>query len=342
MALVPCPGDELPGLSTDVIREAERHLRACVDCRSKVSRYRQLVNRSFSAEPPAMAPRRADCAKDNEVDWCEVVAGQLPELKARQLITHAALCDHCGPLLRAAASVNYEVSLAKEGPVGKERQTDVVEPEWFLGFRWLVMRWLVPAARLVIEGILGAIRMASRGPHSESNFAEIAVHKHRERARGSLALDFRSESQQALNDWFEERLPFSLVLPASTALPGEHWPFRLDGARLVQVRGKAAALIGYEMKSGPVSLVVAPDSIAVASGGVEINFKRVSFHYRMIEGYKVVTWSAHGLTYALVSQEGNGTQQSCMVCHSVMRDRDLSQTPTPLPLARNPIQPVLQ
>jgi hypothetical protein len=38
----------------------------------------------------------------------------------------------------------------------------------------------------------------------------------------------------------------------------------------------------------------------------------------------------NGLTYALVSEEGNDTQKSCMVCHSAMRDRDLSHTPTPL------------
>jgi len=50
----------------------------------------------------------------------------------------------------------------------------------------------------------------------------------------------------------------------------------------------------------------------------------------MVEGYKVVTWSLHGRTYALVSEEGNSTQRSCMICHSPMRDRDLSQTPTPL------------
>jgi hypothetical protein len=33
----------------------------------------------------------------------------------------------------------------------------------------------------------------------------------------------------------------------------------------------------------------------------------------MVQGYKVVTWSIHGLTYGLVSREGNQTQQSCMV-----------------------------
>jgi hypothetical protein len=58
----------------------------------------------------------------------------------------------------------------------------------------------------------------------------------------------------------------------------------------------------------------------------------------MYQGYKVVTWSVHGLTYALVSEEGNGTQRSCMVCHSAMHDRDLSNTPTPLPSSENSIQ----
>jgi hypothetical protein len=82
--------------------------------------------------------------------------------------------------------------------------------------------------------------------------------------------------------------------------------------------------------------------VAIASGGVEVNFKKVSFHYGMVEGYKAVTWSLHGLTYALVSQEGNSTQRSCMVCHSAMRDRDLSQTPTPLGAAGNAVEPVWQ
>jgi hypothetical protein len=98
----------------------------------------------------------------------------------------------------------------------------------------------------------------------------------------------------------------------------------------VPAGGKTAVFVAYLMQSGPASLMVTPDSVAVASGGVKVDFKKVSFHYRMVEGYKVVTWSLRGRTYALVSQEGNSTQRSCMVCHSPMRDRDLSQTPTPL------------
>ena len=117
--------------------------------------------------------------------------------------------------------------------------------------------------------------------------------------------------------------------------PGQEQPNRLEGARLVQVGGKSAVFIAYrastaKMPKAAVSLVVAPESVAIASGGVVAEFKKVSFHYATLGGYKVVTWSVHGLTYALVSQEGNSIQASCMVCHSAMRDRDLSHTPTPL------------
>jgi hypothetical protein len=104
---------------------------------------------------------------------------------------------------------------------------------------------------------------------------------------------------------------------------------------MVEVGGKSAAFIAYQVPSAhkqtdAVSLIVAPDSVAAASGGVEVDYTKVKFHYSVVDGFKVVTWSVHGLTYALVSREGNDTQRSCMVCHSAMRDRDLSQTPTPL------------
>jgi anti-sigma factor RsiW len=171
---------------------------------------------------------------------------------------------------------------------------------------------------------------------------EFAVSAHRQHAQGSLALDVRSDSQQTLNEWLKAKSPFSLALPASPAAPGEERPYRLEGARLVQVGGKTAAYVAYQMQTGPASLMVTPDSVAVASGGIQVDYKKVSFHYSMVEGYRVVTWSLHGLTYALVSQEGNNTQRSCMVCHAAMRDRDLSHTPTPLRAEGHSVQTVMQ
>ena len=59
-------------------------------------------------------PGRPDCPQDQDVDWYEVAAGLWPESKANQLILHAALCNHCGPLLRAATSVDDEATPEEE------------------------------------------------------------------------------------------------------------------------------------------------------------------------------------------------------------------------------------
>jgi anti-sigma factor RsiW len=345
-ALVPWSvetGQELHGLSQEAVREAERHARSCVDCSKKVAKYRQLVGRFSNVAVSGAAQPGADCPKD--IDWFDVAAGLWPEFKARQLIMHAALCDHCGPLLRAATLVDDDPTpqeerlLAELKPPSQPDLTPqrVPSPPSPPGF----MRWLVPAMALTL--VVGAlvtlvtIRRSSPAALSGAEYAEFAVKTHRQYAQGNLALDVRSDSQQSLNEWLKAKSPFSLALPASPPAPGEERAYRLEGARLVQVASKSALYIAYQMQTGPVSLIVTPDSVASASGGIKVDFKKVSFHYRMVEGYKVVTWSLRGRTYAQVSQEGNTTQRSCMVCHSPMRDRDLSQTPTPLRA-----EPVLQ
>ena len=328
-------GQELHGLSPDAVREAERHVESCGDCRGRVSKYRQLVNRSSDMVVSKAAPPGADCPKDQDVDWHEVAAGMWPEFKSSQLIMHAALCDHCGPLLRAATSLDREPTSQEQKLLASLKAPSRPDPiPAFVAAPpspWRFARWVVPAmAVMVLVGVLATKPPSSKAPLSGLKFAEFAVNTHRQFAQGSLTLDVRSDSQQTLNEWFKTGSQFALALPASPAAPGEDRPYRLQGARMVQVSGKTAAYIAYQMQTGPVGLMVTPDSVAVASGGVQVDFKKVSFHYGRIAGYKVVSWSIHGLTYALVSQEGNSTQQSCMVCHSAMRDRDLSQTPTPL------------
>jgi anti-sigma factor RsiW len=320
-------------LSADTIRVAERHLGSCTDCSSKVEKYRQLVAPVFDATASKAAPRGVDCPWDEHVDWHEVAAGFWPELKARQLIMHSAICDHCGPLLRAATALDDEPTPQEEkllarlkAPTRPEFATAPVPRRQL----WSPTRWLIPAVALIV--IVGVLLWKPSSPRlSGPDFVEFAVNTHRQLAQGNLALDVHSDSEQILNEWFKAHSPFSLALPSSTLVPGERRPYHLEGARLVRLSGKTAAYIAYRIQASPVGLLVTPDSIATASGGVKLDFKRVSFHYAMRGGYKVVTWSSHGLTYALVSSEGNSSQQSCMVCHSAMRDRDLNHTPTPLP-----------
>ncbi len=345
MALAPAGSDSKPAQRRRAqdLREAELHVAACSYCSEKVSKYRQLVNRSSDVVVSEAVLPGLTCPDYSDVDWPEVAAGLWPEFKSQQLIMHAALCDHCGPLLRAALSVDDDPTPEEEiilqqvtgparPPVQLRSESLPVKPSFPTARRrhrlWKI---LIPAlAALVIAGIFALKAPSLKGPLSGSDFAEFAVETHRQYARGTLPLAMRSDSQQTVNNWLKASLPFSLALPASPPAPGEERPFRLEGARTVPVVGKTAAYVAYQMQTGPVTLMVAPDSAAVASGGVEANFKKVSFHYRMVEGYKVVTWSQHGLTYAQVSEEGSSTQRSCMTCHSAMRDRDLSQTPTPL------------
>ena len=362
-ALVPLiskTGEELNRLSPAAVREAERHLEACEACTRKVSEYRTLMNRLSNGVVSEAAPPGPDCPQDQDVDWYQVAAGLWPEPKANQLILHAALCNHCGPLLRAATSVDDEPTPEEQKllaelkapsrpamKVGRESipSDHLPPPVWRWFGQWKVF---APALALVIMiAVLGTKPPSTPRRLAGSQFAEFAVRTHRQRALGHLALDVQTDSQRALNEWFKTKAQFSLVLPASPATPGDEQPNRLEGARLVQVGGKTAAFIAYQMPTAKmpkaaVSLIVAPDSVAVASGGVVADFRKVSFHYATLEGYKVVTWSLHGLTYALVSQEGNNTQRSCMVCHSAMRDRDLSHTPTPLRAEGDSVQPVLE
>jgi hypothetical protein len=300
------------------------------------------------------APAGVDCPQ--HVEWNEVAAGLWPERKAKQAMMHAALCEHCGPLLRAAVQKacvagSEEDQLRAELKAPSRHQRN--PPGGWRQALWQSIKWWAPvAAILVIAAVLSTRTTAPRTSISGAQFAELAVRTHRQHVRGELALDIRSESQQAVNDWLRKRSPFSLVLPASPGVPEEERSFRPEGARLVRVGGQSADFIAYHMKvpemaktrsqASIASLMVIPASVVEASGGIEARFTKVSFHYLTVDDYKVVTWSVHGLTYALVSDEGNSTQRSCMVCHSAMRDRDLSHTPSPLFIPDNASKPVWQ
>jgi anti-sigma factor RsiW len=332
-------GQELYRARATSIVEAERHLASCAECRKKVSDYRQVVNRWNAGASPPVARRQPDCPID--IDWDEVAAGLWPELRTRQLIAHAARCAHCGPFLRAAASADEPTAQEEEflarlkapsRPAPGATKTPLPAKQSSRIWRRLMdWRILVPVGSLLaLVAVLATSRPSSSGPISGMELAQFAASTHEQHLRGNLALEVQTDSRPLLNEWLHEKSQFSLALPESSEAARAQLPYRIEGARLVQIRNKMAAYIAYELKPEAVSLIVAPVSAAVASGGVEAAFQKVTFHYYMIHNYKVVTWSVHGLTYALVSQEGNRTQRSCMVCHSTMRDRDLTQTQTPL------------
>src|SRR6266851_4025507 len=155
-ALVPSSPEaaqQLHGLSPDAVREAERHVKSCRDCSGKVSKYRQLVNRFSNVVVSEAAPPGADCPNARDVSWHEVAAGLWPELKAKQLIMHAALCDHCGPLLRAATSVDDDPTPEEEELLAELKapsRPDLTRERVLPPPPGRFMRWLVPAVALIL------------------------------------------------------------------------------------------------------------------------------------------------------------------------------------------------
>jgi anti-sigma factor RsiW len=182
--------------------------------------------------------------------------------------------------------------------------------------RWpiLVAAILLVAALLPLPGI---VRQASA-----NSYVEAAVAAHRSSLNGSLPLEIKSESPSMVTAWFAGKVPFHFRLPEAAEKVGPEQVYRLTGGRLVNYKDGYAALISYQMLQQTISLLVASSKSAVAAGGEQVPSGGIVFHYSKRAGFAVITWSTHGLTYALVSSLPGSGRQSCMVCHQNMANGD--------------------
>ena len=154
-----------------------------------------------------------------------------------------------------------------------------------------------------------------------ASYVETAVATHRSYLDGNRPLTLRASSPELVTAWFTDKVPFQFRLPnAQSAAPNAPLSYRLTGASLVNYRGNPAALVIYEKESQTISLLVASSKSAVVAGGDEVRFGDLTFHYRTDSGFKVITWSNHGLSYALVSSVSGSALESCLVCHQNMAD----------------------
>jgi anti-sigma factor RsiW len=153
-----------------------------------------------------------------------------------------------------------------------------------------------------------------------SAYVDTALASHRGYLNGQLPLEIRSGSPQEVSAWFADKLPFQLRLPNSQPASDRRHAYRLLGARLLNYKDSQIAFIEYEMDSEKISLLVAPTKSAAVAGGDEVRSGSLAFHYRSKGHFKVITWSNHQLSYALVSSLKGSARQSCLVCHQNMTD----------------------
>jgi anti-sigma factor RsiW len=183
-------------------------------------------------------------------------------------------------------------------------------------FRW---KQLAAVGLIIVFASLFVPQTVQRVHANE--FVETAAATHRSYLEGNLPMEIHASSPSAVTAWFAGKVPFHFRLPESQQPLDGQQVYELNGSRLVNFRGSYAALTTYQMKGDKISLLVVPEDSAHAEGGEAVQSGRLTFHYHTAGDFKVITWSARGLTYALVSSLPGSAQQSCLVCHQNMADR---------------------
>jgi mycothiol system anti-sigma-R factor len=241
----------------------------------------------------------------------------------------------CGPLHVAPPALRARVEkLLNDRPMARlappelrERIRRTVEHFSSRSPRLRFARPAIAVAAVLAVAILVGLWLLSRSNRElpyrgPSQFAMMAADTHQRHIRGQLPLELVSDVPEQISSWFAGKLPFTVKLPNYQESSGQEKTYQLEGARLVGYRNDYAAYVAYQMRTRPISLVVTSDKVAQPTDGEQIVAKEITFHYNSINGLKVLTWSDRGLTYALVSDLEERGQESCVVCHQGVKDKD--------------------
>jgi anti-sigma factor RsiW len=154
-----------------------------------------------------------------------------------------------------------------------------------------------------------------------ASYEDTAISSYRSYLNGGYPLEIHSSSPEVIAAWFTGRVPFVVRLPTSNSGSGSNLSYLLVGARVVPYKSSHAALITYQTTGeGKISLLVASSQSTEVGGGDEVRAGGLIFHYHKRGELNVITWSNHGLAYALVSDIPGSAKESCMVCHQNMAD----------------------
>ena len=256
------------------------------------------------------------------LDACADCRSLLEEERALSNLLHRTR-----PLYTASEPLRARIAAAAGQPAAFGDKPEQ-KHEHLLSFGWRNarrsgVRWMVLAAMIIVVA-LGWTLVPRVVRHAEAaTFINTAVTTHRAYQENQLPLEIRSSSPEAVTAWFAGKVPFQFRLPSPQSQPGGHPPYALTGARLVKFKNESAALVTYQMKAETISLLVASDKSAVSAGGDEIRSGNLTFHYNTRAELNVITWSTHGITYALVSSIHGSAQHSCLVCHQNMAGQSI-------------------
>ena len=245
----------------EALGEAQRHVESCLDCSRKVQMHKAVQNEISGMREPGNFPPREGCAEYGE--WIKVAAGVLPQSKSRELITHAAQCGHCGPLLRQAAetlsdevTADEEELIAELGIAEVERQNKLADmlrskvqgaqlqapgkPWWReFSFEW---RPVLIAAAFLVTAMVGWIGWRLFRPPKVEQLLAQAYTEHRTleiRIPGAKFAPMRGERSAD-----HSNLNKPLALLQAESLIGEELTKHPSSAVWLQAKGRADLLDG--------------------------------------------------------------------------------------------------
>jgi anti-sigma factor RsiW len=161
-----------------------------------------------------------------------------------------------------------------------------------------------------------------------SRLETVALEEHLRRVSGESNWQIRTADIPRLQRWLHE----------SSGLAADEIPvdrpaedvrrLQMVGAKLARIDGIAAAVIGYEMDSEPVTLATARLEDLRDAPHVAPFSKDVRYRFDRDHGYKVVTWGVAHKAYAMVSRLPGYGQKGCFLCHTAPERRRLIESAT--------------
>jgi anti-sigma factor RsiW len=271
---------------------------------------------------------------DTNYDVLRYLDHQLSGQELEKFQIHLKSCEHCKARLEEERELSNILRRSRPlytmPPDSRLRILETIEQE-SPGTRWwrkgwgpalaFALRWkvLVPAALalalclIIIPDVVQNVNAAS--------YVQTALATHDRYMKGALTPEIRSHSTEKITAWFVGKVGFQLRLPDSEPTADSKSAYQLAGASVVNYHGSPAGLVIYEGPKESVSLLVASSKSAVVAGGEIVHYGVLTFHYRSEGKFKVITWSNHDLSYALVSSVASSAEESCAVCHHNLADR---------------------
>jgi anti-sigma factor RsiW len=270
---------------------------------------------------------------DRSIELLRYLDNDLSESEVKHFRAHLDTCPYCQdrlkteralsgvlresrPLFSTPAELRVEISRAIERHSTRNRS----QWRWWRRRFPLFSSWriLVPASVVIALCLIAAPNVMQNV--RAASYLDTAIANHNRYLDHEMIPGILTDSPETVTSWFADKLPFKFRLPNSEAALNANPTYKLVGASLVKYQGIPAAMVLYDAPSGKVSLLVESSKAAVVAGGDEIRYGALVFHYRNDGRFKVITWSAHDLSYALVSSISGSAQESCMVCHQSMGD----------------------